>query len=290
MEGIQISGFADEIDAMLDTQLKVVKDLGMEYISLRSADKKGVADFTLEEIEQNILPRLKAAGVGVSSIGSPIGKVGINDEEGFEKQLRQLDTLCQAAKLLGTKYIRMFSFFIPEGEDPAIYRDKVMARLRQFVAIAEKHDVILIHENEKDIYGDIGSRCRDILDTIPSPYLKACFDYANFVQCGDDTAACWELLKDQVVYIHIKDAVTAEKENVLCGTGEGKIQQLLKQAIREEGYQGFLTLEPHLVIFSSLQSLETSDAKKIIKENKYDSGAAAYAAQYHALTDILASI
>lgn len=287
MKGIFISGFADEISPSLDEQLSCLTALGMQHLSLRSADGKGIADYTVDEIKANILPHLNAAGVKVSSIGSPIGKVGIDDEVGFQKQLGQLDTLCQIANLLGTRYLRMFSFFIPAGQDPAQYRDKVMARLRQFIAIAEKYDVILIHENEKDIYGDIGSRCRDLADTLGCGHFKACFDYANFVQCGEDTEVCWNLLKDQVIYIHIKDAVRTNKENVLCGTGEGKIEKLLKQAIRDEGYQGFLTLEPHLVLFSSLQSLETINAKDIIKENKYNTGAEAYAAQYHALTAIL---
>lgn len=287
MNGIFISGFADEISPSLDVQLSCLTALGMQHLSLRSADGKGIADYTVDEIKSNILPRLNAAGVKVSSIGSPIGKVGIDDEEGFQKQLVQLDTLCQIANLLGTRYLRMFSFFIPAGQDPVQYRDKVMARLRQFIAIAEKYDVILIHENEKDIYGDIGSRCRDLADTLGCGHFKGCFDYANFVQCGEDTEVCWNLLKDQVIYIHIKDAIRTNKENVLCGTGEGKIEKLLKQAIRDEGYQGFLTLEPHLVLFSSLQSLETANAKDIIKENKYNTGAEAYAAQYHALTAIL---
>lgn len=290
MEGIWISGFADEIHPALDEQLKVVTELGMKYISLRSADFKSVADYTPKEVEEKILPRLKAAGVGVSSIGSPIGKVGIEDEEGFAKQLAQLENLCRIARLLDSKYIRMFSFFMPEGKDPADYRDMVIAKLRQFIAIAEKYDVVLMHENEKDIYGDVASRCRDLADTLGCDHFKACFDFANYVQCGEDTQNCWELMKKDVIYIHIKDAITADKENVLCGTGEGKIPQLLKQAIRDEGYQGFLTLEPHLVLFTSLQSLETTDASKVIKVNKYKNGAEGYAAQYHALTDILAAM
>lgn len=290
MENIYISGFADEISVDFDEQLATVKKLGMSYISLRSADKKGIADYTPDEVKQKLLPRLEAAGIGVSSLGSPIGKVGIEDEEGFQKQLRQLENLCWTAKLLNCRYIRMFSFYMPEGKDPADYRGAVIEKLRQFSAIAEKHGVILIHENEKDIYGDTGARCKDILDNVGSDHFKAAFDFANFVQCGEDPAACWELLKEHVVYIHIKDAVSTDKENVLCGTGEGKIAQILKQAIREEGYTGFLTLEPHLVLFDALQSLETAAATDIIKENKYKNGAEGYEAQYRALLGILDAI
>ena len=163
-----------------------------------------------------------------------------------------------------------------------------MNKLKQFAAIAEKYDVVLIHENEKDIYGDIARRCKDVLDNVGSEHFKAAFDYANFVQCGEDTAACWELLKDNVAYIHIKDAVYGKGENVLCGTGDGKIPQLLEQAIVKEGYQGFLTLEPHLVLFDTLQSLEVVDATEVISENKAKDGAEGYTMQYNALKEILA--
>jgi sugar phosphate isomerase/epimerase len=287
---IKISGFADEISADFDAQLKTVTALGMEYISLRSADGKGIADYTVEEIEEKILPRLKAAGVKVSSIGSPIGKVGVEDEEGFAKQLAQLETLCQICKVLDCRFIRMFSFFIPEGKDPEAYRDVVLAKLAKFIEVAKKYDVILIHENEKDIYGDVGSRCLDLMESLKDPAFQSAFDFANFVQCGEDTEKCWELLKDYIAYIHIKDAIATDKENVVCGTGEGKIKLLLDRAINQEGYEGFLTLEPHLVLFDSLASLETTDAKNIIKENKAKDGAEGYTMQYRALCEILDQI
>ena len=201
MKDIYISGFADEISSSFDEQLKTVRELGMQYISLRSADKKGIADFTVEEVKTDLLPRLQAAGVGVSSLGSPIGKVKIDDEEGFKKQCAQLETLCEIAKVLNCKYIRMFSFFMPEGKDPADYRDAVIEKLRKFIAIAEKHDVILMHENEKDIYGDVLSRCVDLMQTLNSAHFKSAFDFANFVQCGEDTAKCWDALRPYIVYI-----------------------------------------------------------------------------------------
>lgn len=289
-EKIMISGFADEISSDFDKQLETVTSLGMNYISLRSADGKGIADYTAEEVEKKLLPRLVKAGVKVSSLGSPIGKVGVDDEEGFEKQLAQLDMLCRICKVLDCKYIRMFSFYIPEGKNPEDYRETVITKLEKFRQVARKHEVTLIHENEKDIYGDIGKRCRVLMDALGDPYFKSAFDFANFVQCGEDTKECWELLKDTVAYIHIKDAVSTDKENVVCGTGEGKIKEILSQAINEEGYEGFLTLEPHLVLFDALASLETTAAENIIKENKAKDGAEGYTMQYRALSDILDAI
>ena len=54
MEKIMISGFSDEISADFDEQLKVVSELGMEYISLRSADGKGIAEYTAKEAEEKL--------------------------------------------------------------------------------------------------------------------------------------------------------------------------------------------------------------------------------------------
>ena len=203
-ENIYISGFADEISPDFTEQLKTVTSLGMHYISLRSADGKNIAEYTPDEVREKLMPRLAQYGVKVSSIGSPVGKVGVEDEAGFAEHLAGLERLCEICKLLDCRYIRMFSFFIPHGKDPDSYRDVVIEKLRKFAAVAEKHDVILLHENEKDIYGDTGARCRVIFEALASPHFRAAFDFANFVQCGEDTEKCWELLRPYIEYIHIK--------------------------------------------------------------------------------------
>ena len=135
MGKIFISGFADEISPDFDEQLRVVTELGMEYISLRTADKKGIADYTAEEVSEKLLPRLEKAGVKVSSLGSPIGKIQIDDEEAFETQLGQLEELCRICRVLDCRYIRMFSFYMPEGSDPDSYRETVIEKLKKFDAL-----------------------------------------------------------------------------------------------------------------------------------------------------------
>ena len=284
-----ISGFADEIDPQLDVQLECVKRLGMTHICLRAADGKGIADYSVEEFQESILPRLQASQVKISSLGSPIGKIDIDDEAAYEKQLQQLDTLCRICNLAGCRYIRMFSFWML-NKNPDDWKDEVLRKLRGFADIAAKYNVVLIHENEKDIYGDTAARCAVLLDALASPNFKAAFDFANFVQCGEDTMECWELLKEHVAYIHIKDAVAGKNENVVCGTGDGKIYEILKKAFEEDGYRGFLTLEPHLVLFATLQSLEVVDASEVISENKAKDGAEGYEMQFNALRDILSKI
>ncbi len=290
MKVLQISGFSDEISSDFTLQLQTVAKLGMRHIALRSAGGRGVETYNPQEAEQLLLPLLREHGVAVSLLGSPIGKVAVQDETAYEQQLGQLNTLCALCKLFGCGQIRIFSFYIPEGENPEDYRVTVVRKLKGFAQVAARHQVTLVHENEKDIYGSTALRCRSLLDAVDSPWLKAAFDFANFVQCGEDTRECWALLGRDVADIHIKDAHYGSGENVLCGTGQGHIPELLKKAIVEEGYRGFLTLEPHLVVFDFLQSLELKDAAEVIGTNKAKDGQEGYAMQYEALCAILADL
>lgn len=289
LENIKISGFSDEISSDFDTQLQTVTELGMEYISIRGVNEKNFSEYSIDELKTYIKPKLEEYKVKVSSIGSPIGKVFIDDEEGFNKQVDLLEKLCEMASILECKYIRMFSFYMPKGKNPDDYRDEVIKKLSIFTEIAKKHNIILLHENEKDIYGDISSRCLEILKSVNSDNFKAIFDFANFVQCMENTKECYELLKDYIVYYHIKDANKRDNQNVVCATGEGKIEEILTDAIKN-GYKGFVTMEPHLVIFDSLKDLELEDVNEIIKEDKGLDGKSAYALQYKSLVNILGKI
>lgn len=289
LENIHVSGFSDEISSDFDTQLETVKSLGMNYISIRGVNDKNFSEYTIDEVNDYIKPKLDEYKVKVSSIGSPIGKIFIDDEEEFEKQISLLEKLCKMSNILECKYIRMFSFYIPKGKNPEDYKDIVIDKLKKFTEIAKKYDIVLLHENEKDIYGDISSRCLTIFEEVGSEHFKGIFDFANFVQCMEDTRECYELLKDHIVYYHIKDAVKEDKENVVCGTGQGKIEEILTDAIKN-GYEGFLTLEPHLVIFDSLKDLELEDVNNIIKKDKGLDGKSAYALQYKSLINILKKI
>ena len=281
---MEIYAFADEASPSLAGQIRALLDNRLCGIELRNVDGVNVSALSKSAVRE-IRRRLDAAGLSVWSIGSPVGKVGITDD--FKPQTELLQRTLEIADCLGAKNLRLFSFYIPASAHDA-WRDAVMERLSRFVELAQGSGVTLCHENEKGIFGDTAARCAEIHRMLPE--IRAVFDPANFVQCGEDTEKCWELLRPYIEYIHIKDAVSHDKENVLCGTGEGKIKALLTRAIRDEGYEGFLTLEPHLVLFASLQSLETEDAANIIKKNKAKDGAEGYAMQYHALREILDAI
>ncbi len=244
-----LSGFADEISPDLDEQLAVVTDLGLKYIEFRTA-----WDLNVLQLDDQQLRRAKnaldAAGVKVSSIGSPIGKIKITDDNGphLEHMQRALDV----ARFFEAPFIRIFSYFIDEADNPDDYRDEVLTRMRDLVAVAEGSGVTLIHENEKEIYGDIPRRCLDIVQAVDSPTLRLTWDNANFVQCGvKPYTEGYELLSPYVDYLQVKDARFADSVVVPAGEGEGEFRESMR-AFAADGFEGFASLEPHLQIGHSL--------------------------------------
>lgn len=252
-----LSAFADEITRdSLTTQMDVLQQHDIHHIEFRSADSKSVLKYTVEEA-QEAYRRMQDRGFAVSAIGSPIGKIDIRDA--FAPHLDDFKHIMDIAHAMHTPYIRMFSFFMPENEDPAQYRSKVMDQLNAFVEAAQGSGLILLHENEKEIYGDISERCLDIFQTIQSPILRATYDFSNFVQCNAvNYPDAWNMLKDYVDYIHIKDSIYSDagpqrdmgKEvtgNVHrpAGHGDGQCAEILSE-LKQSGFKGFLSIEPHL--------------------------------------------
>lgn len=266
-----ISGFADEIDSNVIKQFEHINTLGISYFEPRGIDGKNISELNDEEVEI-LTEKMKKYNIKASSIGSPIGKIGINDD--FEPHIEKLKRVIAIAKKLDAKYIRMFSFFIPEGENADNYRDEVLRRMTVMTKIAKEEGIILLHENEKDIYGDIKERCLDLVKTINSPNLRCVFDPANFVQCGENTIEAFNLLKEYVVYMHIKDS----KENgdvVPAGSGNGNIKEIIT-ALYKDGYEGFLSLEPHLGSFTGLNDLELDDKMLKLEESTPEKFTLAY--------------
>lgn len=252
-----LSGFADEISPSLDEQIAHLTQLGIRHIELRTVDMVKVLDLSDDQLAE-VKAKLDAAGIQVSSVGSDLGKILVTDP--FEPHLERTRHAVKVAQYLGAPYIRVFSFFIPAGEDPATYRDEVIARTRAMVEAAEGSGVILLHENEKDIYGDVPSRVADLLTAVPSPTYQAIFDPANYVQCGvRPMDEAWDLVKDRTVYIHCKDARFSTGagdigEVTPCGEGDGQWDQLVA-ALDARGYEGFFSLEPHLGVFDAYGAL-----------------------------------
>lgn len=250
MTKFTLSAFADEASPVFDLQLEALKRNGIPLVEVRGVDGKGILSLTDEELD-TVCAKLAAANIGVSAVGSPIGKISILDD--FAPHFEQFKRAVEIAKRFGTTRIRMFSFYMPQGEDPENYFDEVVSRVSQMVDYAKANGVDCCHENEKGIYGDTLARVQKLHAAVPG--LRCVFDPANYIQCGDDPAVNFAALAPIIDYMHIKDALSADGTVVPAGEGDGSVPAILK-ALYETDKPYILTLEPHLFDFSGLQNLQ----------------------------------
>src|SRR5215471_10684521 len=252
-----LSAFGDEVAVDLDEQLAALAAVRIGHVELRAAWGVNVVDMDAGQLDR-AARELEAAGIGVSAIGSPVGKAPVAGD--LDAELGRLRAALGAAERLGTGLIRVFSFYVPEGRY-AEHRDEVLRRMAAMAREAEARGLTLVHENESNIFGDTAERCRDLVESVGSPALRVAFDPANFVQCDvRPMAEAWPLLREHVAHVHIKDAVAVAREAPYpapapdgalmlsvrpAGEGDGEVRELLRELDRC-GYEGFLTLEPHL--------------------------------------------
>lgn len=248
-----LSAFADEYSPVFDEQIKGLLENGIKFMEIRGVDGQNIADIAYDKARE-IKNKLDAAGLGVSSMGSPIGKIGIADM--FEPHIEQYKHVIETAHILGCNRIRLFSFYIPKERTPADCRGEVFDKMGKFLDIAKTEDVTICHENEKGIYGDISERCLDIQQYFGSE-IKCIFDHANFICCDDEPyPKAFGMLKDYIYYLHIKDA-DADHQMAPAGDGIGCIPESIEE-LRALDRTYVLTVEPHLRVFNGLDKLQSA--------------------------------
>ncbi len=242
---LKIAAFADEISPNIDEQISVCKANTVTDFELRGVSGKNVLDFD-PALRNEVKTKLAANGMGVACIGSPIGKVAI--DKPWEEHFDRFKIAVDLAVFFNAPFIRVFSYYPAGGEgkgDIEPHRAEVIERFHKKVEYIKSTNVILVHENERGIYGEFVKGCEDLMKSIDSPKLRTAFDFANFVQSGEDPLKNWPRLKPYTAHIHIKDAIKADKKVAPAGEGDGHIGEILADAY-QSGYRGWVSLEPHL--------------------------------------------
>ncbi len=279
MAKFRLSAFADEYSPALDEQISGLLSFGIDKIELRGVDGKNVSELTRAEAEA-AAKKLSAAGITLSAVGSPLGKIDIGGD--IDAHVELTKRVAETANILGCRRVRGFSFYKTEGK-----RGEVIDALGRMIEVCSAAGVLYCHENEKNIYGDTAERCLDLKAAFGEK-LGVVFDHANFIQCGvEPYPHAFGLLGDKLTYLHIKDA-DADGTVVPAGEGVGKIRETLEEVNRRYDGEVILTLEPHLHVFSGLDALEHGEKTKL--RGTYATNAEAFAAAVGALRSILEGI
>jgi sugar phosphate isomerase/epimerase len=239
----KLTGLGDEIDDDPELQCVVLQALGASHIELRSAWQTNVLALDDEQVTR-LVECLDRRKMRVSAIASPIGKVDVSLP--VADSLASLNRAITLAHEFEASYIRIFSFYRSPDQSAEDIRDAVLERIAALVRRAEREGVTLVHENEKDIYGDSPERVRDLIESIGSERLRVVWDPANFVQVGvRPFSEGYAMLAPYIDYVHIKDAQFATGTVAPAGEGDGELPETIA-ALIQANYAGFVSLEPHL--------------------------------------------
>lgn len=254
MKQFVFSAFADEAASGIEAQIAALERNEIGRIEIRNVGGTCIIDLEYDEIRR-IGALLASHGIRVSAIASPIGKISVAED--FAVHKKRFVRAMEAAELLGTDRIRIFSFFIPQGMPPANYTDDVLKRLDDMAECAAKRRLFLCHENEKGIYGEQPEQVKTLLDALETEYFTTVFDPANYVQAGADPEAAYGMTKRRIRYFHVKDAQKGSGTVVPAGFGDGKIRSILRDAADQKFFPKpiCLTVEPHLAAFEGYRNL-----------------------------------
>lgn len=269
MKKFLFSGFTDEFAPEFDRQVTAAKDFSMDMIELRFADGVNVGDMTLPQV-QHYGEKLSDAGIGVSAIGSPLGKVSLDSD--LDAHMETARKLFGFANLLGTTNVRIFSFYGHKNTPILESKQEVIDWLGRMLDIADSFGVTLCHENESRIYGELPQQGMELLETF-NGRLKCVFDMGNYVLQQVQPWEAYLLQKPYIQYFHIKDALF-NGAIVPPGKGEGRIRQILMDFAQTHDAVT-VSLEPHLQVFDGLNQLVTE--KTFVNPYQYPDKETAFA-------------
>lgn len=219
---VLLSGFADEAANQKTAvqQCAAMAALGLKYMSLRFIDVgqgiKNVMQLSPEEVTA-AKSMLADYGLSIATIGSPLGKVKLIDQDDgstnryvpFEKYLAEdVHRACDLAHAFGSKLIRGFSFYHPKGTDPAPHVPQVAEQLHRIGEVCAKAGLIYGIEIEANLVGQTGQLMAEIHAAANHPSLVTIFDAANILCQGYTSAELFEqylVMKPSLGWMHIKD-------------------------------------------------------------------------------------
>jgi sugar phosphate isomerase/epimerase len=272
------TGIGDEAANTIDGQVAATLELGWKQIELRGVEVPGYPKANFHEIPDAgfdiAVRKLEEAGLEVYCFGSTIMNWARKLEDPFGLTLAEVKRAIPRMQRLNTKYVRIMSF--KPGDDEYSIPNEVFRRVREVTNMFLDAGLQPVHENCMNYGGMSGRHALELLDKCPG--LKWVFDTANPVFNPDrskpkpwprqDPWEFWEHVRDHSVHIHIKDATWNSAKNDADynwpGEGQGRVRDILQDAVRR-GYDGALSIEPHMVVVFHDTTAKTPNEKEMQK-------------------------
>ncbi|MFK7937091.1 MAG: sugar phosphate isomerase/epimerase family protein [Saprospiraceae bacterium] len=252
---IKLSGFTDEAANDLAGQIRATQELGWEYLSLRMIDGVSIHDLSERRFDE-VCQQLAEANLKVAEFGTLIGSWSKTIDSDWQITLDEVSRCIPRMQRLGVKYARVMSY-AQCGWGADQNETERFRRLREITQRFADAGLQAVHENCMNWGGFSADHTLRLLEEVPD--LKLVFDTGNPVFQRDRSKpapAPWQnaldfykKVKHAVVHIHIKDGImkneTGEPTYTFAGEGQAHLAEILSE-LKEDNYQGFLVIEPHI--------------------------------------------
>ncbi|MCB1066145.1 MAG: sugar phosphate isomerase/epimerase [Verrucomicrobiae bacterium] len=247
----QFTGFADEAEKCLEGQISTLKESGWSAIELRLLDGRNVCDQSDDDWART-WEKLQAEGIQIVGFGGQIGNWARPITSEFHIDIEELKRVAPRMRAAGTKFLRIMSY--PNSQDHpftrAEWKEEVVSRLKELATIAEGEGVILAHENCSG-YGADAAGYLELVEAVNSPALQLILDTGNNSLHENSNEATWEFYqacREQVTHVHIKSAKKDPNSDnwITCHVDEDPVQRRILQDLKDRGYDGWLSIEPHI--------------------------------------------
>jgi sugar phosphate isomerase/epimerase len=134
--------------------------------------------------------------------------------------------------------------------------------------MCEDAGIMYLHENCNNYGGMSWKHTLKLIENVKSPNFRLVFDTGNPVLNFDrstgsdklevlqDSFEFYRNVREFIYYVHIKDAICEEADNVkggfakakftFPGEGNGRVKEIVKDLLKN-GYDGGFSIEPHMV-------------------------------------------
>lgn len=275
------TGLADESGDGINEQIRATKELGWHCIEARSINRINIHDLSDADFDF-VAGTLDDNGISINCFGSTVANWSCDprSEEDFLKSLEMLKRALIRMKRLNCRMIRGMSF--TRLRDDSLYtkelENNIFDKINHLVRVCEEAGVEYMHENCANYGGMSSEHTLRLLDNVKSPHFKLLFDTGNPLNSVDYRSGeqnhmqnSWQFyneVKDFVAYVHIKDGRFVERqpdqifnksEWTFPGEGEGCVKEIISDLLKR-GYDGGLSIEPHMQIVYHAQDESTSEA------------------------------
>ena len=268
-----LTGIADEAGMDIQTQVKAHKELGWDHIELRLVSGKNVAgELPQREFEQ-MCEVIEEEKMQVTAFASRIGNWSRHINDDFQLDIDDLKASIPRMARLKTKNIRIMSWK-GEGVDPGEWFKEAKRRLKQLARIAADGGIYLLHENCEGWGGLSAGNMLELKSAVDHPHFLLLYDLGNAVSHGLEPWSFFEIIRHHFDYLHIKDAKInpqggPSKEYTYCGKGGPRLKEILSMIIIVDGYDGVLSIEPHVASVVHLEGGSANPERMYASYLKY---------------------